>query len=466
MNKWLIKLFIILITVIFPCVACFAQTAIDITKETEITSLQISVTKLLDNNIATHSNGEKAEIEISSATPMGGIYLKYNKAPAKGYLNNSTEIASSGFLHEFIPLDGSTHAKLSFESVDICDIFVYSVGEMPQSVQMWQTGDNKTDILLCATHSDDDQLFFAGLLPRYAILSDANVRVAYFINHFDTHNRTHELLDGLWHCGVKNYPDISPFPDGYSESAEGAEAYLSSKGYSYEDILDFQSELLDKYNPKVVVLHDINGEYGHGAHMLNTKSFLDVCSTGDETQYTPEKIYIHLYNQNQLYLDIDTPSDLLNGKTPFQISQEAFRYHKSQHWTWFYNWIYGKNSNITSSSQIKSYNPALYGLYSSRVGTDSDKGDILENVLTYKKEKELADEQEKQRKQEQQKILQQLLSEKQEKLSKAQLSENDASSTDNDKSVFRVSTPILLIFLLIIIITVTATVLTINKKKR
>ena len=93
-------------------------------------------------------------------------------------------------------------------------IFVFSEGKTPDYVQKWEVGEPETDLLLCATHSDDDQLFFAGLIPYYAGHMGLRVRVAYFVNHYDTYNRTHELLDGLWHCGLKYYPDISPFPDG------------------------------------------------------------------------------------------------------------------------------------------------------------------------------------------------------------------------------------------------------------
>ena len=83
-------------------------------------------------------------------------------------------------------------------------------------------------------------------------------------------------------------------------------------------------------------------------------------------------------------MDWDTPLESLDGKTPFQVTKEGFGCHKSQHWTWFYRWIYGTGANpIGKASDIKTYSPCLYGLYDTKVGQDSAGGDFFENVRTY-----------------------------------------------------------------------------------
>ena len=389
----------VIFSILFSLLVIYAsaQTERDITSLCQISCQGINADKILDDSIATKSGGNNVSIDIQSPEPIGGVYIEYSKIPTKGTLSNGKEIAQNGFMHEFIDTNGENEITLNYDSAEICTLRVYSVGEADKSVQRWQSPNNKTDILLCATHSDDDQLFFAGLLPYYSRFEDVNLTVAYFINHYDTYNRTHELLNGLWHCGVKNYPIISPFPDGYSENKQGALNYLSSKGFSYDDVLDFQKSLLNKYRPKVVVLHDFNGEYGHGAHILNTYSFVEVCENYDENQYIPLKIYVHLYDKNQIILDIDSSLDEYSGKSAFNISQEAFGFHHSQHWTWFYNWIYGKNGSITKAEEIRSYNPAKYGLYYSSVGEDLLKNDLLENIETYSATERRLLEEERQR---------------------------------------------------------------------
>ena len=351
-----------------------------------------------DGKLSTHDGGDALTLALSSPEPLGGVYLKFREPPLPGRLNGETPIAEHGFLHDFIPLDGATSATLWFEAADICEMDVFSVGELPDEVQRWELGEPHTDLLLCATHSDDDQLFFAGLLPYYTCGPDVRVRVAYFINHDDAPNRTHELLDGLWHCGVKNYPTISPFPDGYSESAEAAALLLQRQGFDEAALVDFQRSLLETYRPQVAVLHDFYGEYRHGAHMLNTKTFVQACESAGESDYVPAKIYVHLYSENPLVLPIDEPLEEYGGLSAFQVSAEAFRFHKSQHWTWFYTWLYGKNGQITKASQIRSYNPAKYGLYYSAVGADSGAGDLLEHIEPYAvKERRAAEQAERER---------------------------------------------------------------------
>ena len=93
-----------------------------------------------------------------------------------------------------------------------------------------------------------------------------------------------------------------------------------------------------------------------------------------------QKTYIHLYGEGKIVLPIDAPLSYFGGRSAFQVSQDAFRYHKSQHWMMFYEWLYGERDEITKSSQIRDYNPAYYGLYASEVGADMAGCDMFENL--------------------------------------------------------------------------------------
>ena len=122
----------------------------------------------------------------------------------------------------------------------------------------------------------------------------------------------------------------------------------------------------------------------------------------DETQFPEsvdrygiwetQKLYLHLYEENPIVMDYDIPLEAFDGKTAFEMTQEGFACHKSQHWTWFYKWIYGTaDKPIKKATDIRSYSPCHFGLYYTQVGPDVIGGDFLENIVTYEERKIIAE---------------------------------------------------------------------------
>ena len=188
---------------------------------------------------------------------------------------------------------------------------------------------------------------------------------------------------------------MSDFPDLYSESFEDALAAYRAYGFVYDEFTEFITDVLRRFKPLVVVSHDVNGEYGHGTHLLCAAALMDaVGCAADESEFPEsaglygtwetEKTYLHLYPENPIALDLDSPLSAFGGKTAFEVTQDGFAKHTSQHWTWFYGWIYGKDGQTVSrATDIKTYSPCYYGLYSSSVGYDTAGGDFMENVIPY-----------------------------------------------------------------------------------
>lgn len=375
----------LLFCLLFCCLFAFGASAAEsanITAQTKITASGIETALLTDGSLKKAAAGENVTLTLQAEVPMGGIWLLYHDAPQGGMLNGETPLGEHGFWSEYIPLAGAASAVLTFDAVAICELYVYAEGELPKEVQCWEVGDKETDLLLFSAHSDDDQLFFAGLIPYYAARGDLCIRVCMFTTPYQDISRVQELLAGLWHCGLTVYPTVLPYTDAYSESLDVAKQQQTAYGHAYDTILADIRALVNEYQPLVAVLHDFKGEYGHGQHLLATAAFVEAMETAGEADFVPEKIYVHLYGENKIVLPIDEPLEFFGGKSAFTISQEAFRYHKSQHWTWFYGWLYGEKTSITRAEQIKWYNPAYYGLYYSRVGTDSGN-DMFEHIVTY-----------------------------------------------------------------------------------
>ena len=360
--------------------------------------LSCGSSKLFDDNIMTFDNlSGKTELKFNLKARY--IYLIFLKKAASFSVNG--EKTENDFLHCLIDLKekstGITDSvTLDFEeNTQISEISAYTDGTLPQTVENWSAPCEKADLLLVSTHSDDEQLFFAGVLPLYAGQRKLRVQVAYFTNHNVNFKRNHELLNGLWTVGVRNYPEISEFPDAWADDRQHAESNLLKAGFTYQDAVDFQTYLLRRYKPLVAVGHDFAGEYGHGQHILNAVTLSEAVKKSADEGFDPEtaqkygthtvkKFYVHLYNENKITLDIDTPLDKFGGKTAFEMTKEGFKKHVSQQGTWFREWLCGTDGNNDSGALIKKYSPREYGLYfSTNEKEDVLKNDFFENITTY-----------------------------------------------------------------------------------
>ena len=405
---------------LLPLPAMAAQEAADITDGTAITATGYdSAGFLTDGDIKSYktSNGD-AVITLKNDAGMAGIYLlfdlEYGEYTVTDHTSGKAITAGAyGMLHEYIDLVAAFGAApssvtLTFDngSVRLSEISVFSAGTLPEFVQVWNAPhDGGADLVLFATHGDDDQLFFAGLLPLYAGEKGLRVQVVYLTDHRNlTNSRTHEMINGLWSVGVTAYPVFGSFADFRIDDLQGTYDEYESLGTSQQELQSFVVEQIRRFKPLVAVGHDIAGEYGHGMHMVYTDLLVKSLSvTGDATRF-PEsaekygtweipKLYLHLYAQNPVTIDYDQPLDSFDGMTAFEVTQKlGYPCHESQQWTWFTDWINGKWDQITKASEIETYNPCKFGLYHTTVGADVQKNDFMENVVSYAEQERLEQE--------------------------------------------------------------------------
>lgn len=390
------KLIILLVILIIPRITY----ASDITNASQITLDGKNIVKITDNKESTYvSIDEGSIINIDSPENIDGIYIIYEMASKKGNIlidNKEIKIGQNGFLHEYVSLKSdSKNLKITYEeNVKIADIYVLSKGALPEFVEVWEPPCTEADLLLFSTHSDDEQLFFLGLMPTY-VARGAYVQVAYFTNHYDNPKRLHEQLHGLYTVGIRNYPIIGIIPDAYSESLKGALNNIKKANLTEDDAMQWEVEMIRRFKPSVIVGHDELGEYSHGQHILNTHILKNAIIKANDNNYdiasfqkygvwdTP-KTYLHLYKENPIVMNYDEPLEYFNGKTAYEVSKEGYKKHLSQQWTWFTAWINGKNNEYTKATQIKKYSPLEFGLYRSTVGEDKEKNDMFENIVLKK----------------------------------------------------------------------------------
>ncbi len=350
----------------------------------------------------------ESDIEIASLYMVfGKVYGEYSLTDCEG--EKTVTVGKNDFMHEYIdvvslfgkPLKNIT-ITFGAKKVRLSEIFMFSSGELPEFVQKWNLPeDGKADLMLFSAHGDDDQLYFAGLLPHYAVDKGYNVQVVYMTDHqISSDPRMHEMLNGLWAVGIRNYPIFGNFKDFRIDDKEKTYKRYEELGSSYDELLGFVTEQIRRYKPLVTVGHDFKGEYGHGMHMVYADLVSKAIISANDSSAFPEtaqkygtwqvqKAYFHLYEDNPIILDFDTPRECFGGLSAFQMTQKyGFPCHESQQKYDFKDWLNGKNGQITKVTQIKSYNPAHYGLFYTAVGDDINKNDMFENV-SLRQEKEI-----------------------------------------------------------------------------
>lgn len=418
MRKWSRLFMLICLLLLLPVVSVQAEEA----EAKEISGYQlvadsdyINVGYLFDKNeIATQSINANSFFTLQHEEGIGSLYFFFDlEYGIYTITNNDTgetrEWGEKEFLHDFVDLTAlfgaapkSVTVRFPQEAGKLNELYVFTEGKVPEWVQIWeQPLDHETDLVLFSTHGDDEQLFFAGILPYYAGELDYQVEVVYLTNHRNRNNlRCHEMLNGLWAVGVRAYPVFGQFGDYKAPDKQKAYDLYKYMGESEEEMLGFVVENLRRFKPKVAIGHDIiNGEYGHGVHILYADLLTRALEISNDPEQYPEsaekyglwdvpKTYLHLYPDNPIVMDWDQPLSRFNGMTAYEVTKNlGFPCHESQ-----VNGFLWYMSGADTAAEVSKYGPCDYGLYRSTVGADVEKNDFFENVTTYAQDQLLAEE--------------------------------------------------------------------------
>ena len=263
--------------------------------------------------------------------------------------------------------------SLSCESgMQIAEASLYSEGTLPEGVHDWLPPVEKADLLVVSAHCDDELIYFGGTIPYYAGDKGLAVQVAYMANADRV--RVDEALNGLWHAGVRNAPVFLPLKDVYTETLR-----LALLNWGEEETTKTLVELIRRFRPEVIVSHDLEGEYGHGAHMATAHCMMRAVPLAESETAFPDsaaeygvwqaqKLYLHLYPENGIMMDWNVSLDAFGGKTALEIANEAYQMHVSQ-------LEYHKNV-----AEDGDYSSLLFGLALTTVGEDEAKDDFFEHI--------------------------------------------------------------------------------------
>ena len=392
MKKWLIALLTLLA---LSLSVAFAAEANDITENCKfkVCSSGRKYTLMTDKKYTSYWESNKIKTPWIAMTapegkPIAGLYVCFGNMPESWEIQTSDDgkdwftavPGDTRFLHAYVALpQPAQYVRLAVTSekktaLRINELFVLSEGDLPDWVQVWQPTEEKADILFLSTHPDDELIFFGGAIPTYAVEQQRKVVVAYFTRSNTT--RSSELLNGLWHMGVRTYPVIGNFRDSYAKSLTSAYKNAGGKDKVNEWIVG----LYRQYKPEVVVTQDANGEYGHKQHMMIADAAQNcVALAANEDEFTAstiaygtwqvKKLYLHLYPENQITFDWTVPLKSMNGATGIELAEEAYTLHKTQ-----------ASSGMSVTETGTKYDNRVFGLAFTTVGEDVRKDDFLENI--------------------------------------------------------------------------------------
>lgn len=386
MKKLIAGIFLCLL--LFMNMAC-AEIAEDLTSQCRITSAGKGTESVHDGLYTSFwRNREMKNGYLEFETPEGKsarwLYICFGEEPQyweiqaeRGGQWETIIVGEMRYAHTLLDLGAETHFRLIDTSgkkaqFKINEVSVFGDGELPDWVQVWQPTQDKADILLLAAHPDDELLFFGGTIPDYGVERGLSVVVAYM--SYSNTTRKSELLNGLWSMGVRNYPVIGTFHDTYSGTLEDGYHRWKQK-----DVDTFITGLIRRYRPEVILSHDVNGEYGHGAHKVCADAALRCSMNASDPTFCPDsaqiygtwdvkKVYLHLAKEQPIHMNWRVPLASQNGRTGLEAADAAYRLHVTQATTHFVVSDEDKNSC------------ADFGLVYSTVGPDVEGGDFLEHI--------------------------------------------------------------------------------------
>lgn len=390
----------ILLSALLVCLSLTSAQAQEAQDMTDQCSVRVSAyakdrDKMLDNGTMSmwYQPEPNAWVEVTCPEnqPAQGVFIRWGKKPVSvniqvpGEEKNKWETVQQHegeYYNEFIAFDAPLEKfrirpQARQEQFGIIKLQVLGQGDLPEWVEQWRPFEGKADMMVLVAHPDDELLYMGGVIPYYNTQMGKKVIVVYIAQMSGF--RKVELLNGLWHCGVRNYPEM-PGHKFKDEWCTGLKKCLSI--WNEKKLLEHVAGLIRKYQPDVIVTHDEKGEYGHGAHkaccyavqQCVVKAADPAVYPDSAREYGPwqvKKAYIHLYQGELGQIDFDwrQPLTAFDGKNAFEVTTEAFNLHRSQ-----------AASGKYVVEDFGKYDNSLFGLFYSAVGPDTGANDMFEHL--------------------------------------------------------------------------------------
>lgn len=331
------------------------------------------------------------DFTVPAKYSFGGMYFVWNKPPERWELfrinsDNSQESAlkggTDGYLtdYQYIPqgFQGSKRFRLVMTpdtsgTVEIAELSIWTVGRAPYYAPQWQPEPARFDGLVFSCHPDDECLYLSPPVPTYIDQGKTFKTVYMTYGSSPDSVRRFEGQESVWSLGERSEPVMRYAVDVKTVTKEEAMFY-----WPLDETVAFMVQQIRRFKPGIIITHDVNGEYWHGAHRLTSYAAqLAFAAAGDPNQYPDSagkygtwnagKLYIHLYNKNVIKFSLTKKLKDYGNQTVLQVIKKAYSRHRSQ--------LPGRRLPTSGA-----YDMRKFGLFYTNVGNDSTHKDMFENV--------------------------------------------------------------------------------------
>jgi len=330
-------------------------------------------------------------LQIESEKPISSLYVCYAFKPTELAIQISEDGDSwTDYMYEypdefynkvyefenpvsFIRIRGTEESKGKF---GIVEFKTFTEGALPDYVQIWEPTYDTCDMLIISAHPDDEAVFFSGLIPYYGGEQGKKI-ITVYMAVLDPSRRS-EALNYQWTMHQTHLPIFGPFEDVY----EMDKSSYTRSIWGEQETLEYLVTIIRQKKPKVIVSHDLEGEYGHGAHIFTASCLRRAVVLAADPKYHTEsyeaygtyevkKLYLHLYDEHKIHMDVfDEPLEAYNGLTAIQAARNGLLQYASQ-LKFEVVRVHDKDSNFSCYD---------YGLAYTTVGHDTKGNDMFENI--------------------------------------------------------------------------------------
>ena len=373
-----------------PMIPAGAVRTDTLTRQCKLQVSEGSTGALTDGKLSTawKPSGENAKLLIElPESGAGFLYVQWDRVPGafrleqfdadENVLSTVTRDDVSAVANQVFSMGRDTRfVLLTLEDTRqaVCELDVYTPGDLPDSMQKWYNPLVASDIMVVAAHQGDEYACFGGLIPYYLNVLDRSVQVVYMTD--GGRQAREEALEALWELGMRNAPVFLDLSDEATSSPEK----LLKKWGGKNALLGKVVEQIRRCQPQIIVSHKLEGEAGSRQHAMTALALqYAVEAAADENQY-PEsaekygawqvkKLYLNGFGVTQTVLDWNQNFEQLDGGTPLLAAEKAYSHYSNPH--------------AVPLEDGETLDVSRFGLAYTVVGQDIAAEDLFENVPGY-----------------------------------------------------------------------------------